>query len=146
MGIESWLKISLPAFPVAFTIFGVWLYWGESPLPLLAPSLAFWSLVILFYLFSHFDIPNRSYPLFLTIAGTLLWTVSSITSHNLGKFLTSNRYTGFVSVVSNKDFWFAYSCSVVGCIVGLRQFFRLEPLIMNQIQSDRAARIGAGAP
>jgi hypothetical protein len=134
---ESWLKISLPAFPVAFTVLGVWLYWGDNPLPLLAPPIAFWGLVMLFYLFSHFDLPNKSYPLFLTVGVTLCWLTSSITSHNLGKFLTSSRYTGFWSVLKNIDFWYAYLCSAVGCGVGLTQFFRLEPLIMAQIAKDR---------
>jgi hypothetical protein len=57
---ESWLKIGLPGFPVAFTIFGVWLYWGDNPLPLLAPPLAFWGLVILLYLFSHFEVDSTA--------------------------------------------------------------------------------------
>ena len=30
MATESWLKIALPAYPVLFTIFGVWLYWGDN--------------------------------------------------------------------------------------------------------------------
>src|SRR6266550_3878595 len=111
MGLESWLKISIPAFPVAFAIFGIWLYWGESPLPFLAPSVAFWGLVVLFYLFSHLDLPNRKYPFILTIGVTVLWLVTAITSHNLGKFITSNRYTGPGSVFWNKDFWYAYICS-----------------------------------
>src|SRR2546422_1440645 len=67
MSSESWFKVSLPAFPAAFTIFGVGLYWGENPLPLLPPSIAFWGLVILFYLFTHLYVPNRAYPLLFTI-------------------------------------------------------------------------------
>src|SRR5260221_12398232 len=141
MAPESWLKISLPAFPVAFTLFGVWLYWVENPLLFLAPAAAFWGLMILFYLFSHFDLPNKAWPLFLIMGSTALWVVSSITSHNLGKFLTSKQYTGFVSVLSNKDFWFAYTCSVFACVVGLMHFFRLEPQIASQIQSDRTHRM-----
>jgi hypothetical protein len=134
---ESWLKICLPAFPAAFTIFGVWLYWGDNPIPLLAPPIVFWGLVILFYLFSHLDVPNRSYPLLLTIAITSLWLVSSVTSHNLGRFIASKEYSGFESVLSDKNFWYAYICSGVACVVGLKQFFRLEPLILDQIARDR---------
>jgi hypothetical protein len=133
---DSWLKISLPAFPVAFTVLGVWLYWGDNPLPLLAPPIAFWGLVILFYLFSHFELPNKSYPLLLITGTTALWLVASITSHNLGKFLISNRYTGFSSLLSNRDFWYAYLCSGAGCAVGLGHFIRLEPLIVAQIARD----------
>lgn len=140
MAPESWLKISLPAFPVAFSVFGIWLYWGENPLPLLAPAVAFWGVVILFYLFSHFDEPTRSLPLFLMIGQTALWLVSTITSHNLGRFLLSKRYTGVSDVLRNRDFWFAYVSCVVGAAVGLFHFFRLEPLIVTQIKADRAGR------
>jgi Na+/citrate or Na+/malate symporter len=134
---ESWLKISLPAFPVAFTIFGVWLYWGDNPLSLLAPSIAFWGLVILFYLFSHIEMRNRSYPLILMIGATTLWLISSITSHSLGKFVTSSQYGGFVSIFSNKNFWYAYICCAVACGTGLGHFVRFEPLIVAQIERDR---------
>jgi hypothetical protein len=138
MAPESWLKISLPAFPVAFTIFGVWLYWHENPLPLLAPSGAFWGVVVLFYLFSHLDLPSgRSYSLFLIIAATSLWMVSAITSHNLGKFVASNRYVGVGSVFSNTDFWYAYICSASACAAGLLHFIRYEPEIVKQIKKDR---------
>jgi len=138
MAPESWLKISLPAFPVAFTIFGVWLYWRENLLPLLAPSVAFWGLVVLFYLFSHLEaLPNRSYHLFLIIAATSLWMVSAITSHNLGKFVISNRYVGLGSVLRNTDFWYAYISSAVACVVGLIHFIRYEPEIVEQIKRDR---------
>ena len=143
MAPESWLKISLPAFPVAFSVFGLWLYWGENPLPLLAPSVAFWGVVILFYLFSHCDVPTRSYPLLLMIGETALWLVSSITSHNLAKFLLSKQYTGYLDVLRNKDFWCAYVCCAFGATVGLFHFFRLEPIIVAQIKADRAAR-GSG--
>ncbi len=115
---ESWLKISLPAFPVGFTMFGVWLYWGENPLPLLPPSIAFWGVVILFYLFSHFDVPNRRYPLLLMICSSVLWLVASITSHSLAKFLTSTRYRGLGSILASTDFWYAYVCAGVGGAIG----------------------------
>jgi|SRR6266850_1764958 len=138
MAPESWLKISLPAFPVAFTIFGVWLYWRENPLPLLAPSVAFWGVVVLFYLFSHLDLPDgRSYSLFLIIAATSLWMVSAITSHNLGRFVISTRYSGFWSVFGSADFWYAYICAAVACGTGLRHFLRYEPEIVEQIRKDR---------
>ncbi len=139
MSAESWYKISLPAFPVAFTVFGVWLYWGENPLPLLPPSISFWGLMILFYLFTHLYVPNRMYPLLLTIFGTALWMVASITSHKFGKFLTSERYSGFLSILLNKDFWYAYICAGVVCAVGLRDFFRFESLILAKSQEDRDA-------
>ena len=138
MAPESWLKISLPAFPVLFTILGVWLYWHENPLPLLAPSVAFWGVVVLFYLFSHLDLPDgRSYPLFLIIAATSLWMVSAITSHNLGRFVISTRYSGLLSVFGSTDFWYAYICAAVACGTGLRHFLRYEPEIVEQIKKDR---------
>jgi ABC-type polysaccharide/polyol phosphate export permease len=144
MAPESWLKISLPAFPVAFTVLGIWLYWGENPLPLLAPSIAFWGLVVLFYLFSHLEAqPNKNYQLILIIAATVLWLVSAITSHNLGKFVTSNRYSGLGSIFSTKDFWYAYICSTVACATGLLHFIRYEPEIVEQIKKDRE-RIAEG--
>src|SRR6266481_4503585 len=135
MAPESWLKVGLPAYPVAFTVFGIWLYWRENPLPALAPAVAFWGVVILFYLFSHCELQNKSYPIFLVIGETVLWLVSSITSHNLGKFLLSKQYTGLVDVLSNTYFWFAYGCCIVSAIVGLLHFFRLEPLIAAQVRA-----------
>ncbi len=145
MAPESWLKISLPAFPVAFTILGIWLYWGENPLPLLAPSIAFWGLVVLFYLFSHLEAqPNKNYQLILIIAATVLWFVSAITSHNLGKFVSSNRYIGLRSIFSTKDFWYAYICSAFACAVGAAHFIRYEPVIVEQIKKDRE-RLAEGA-
>lgn len=138
MSAESWLKVGLPAFPVAFSIFGVWLYWGDNPLPILAPAIAFWGVVLLYYLFSHLIVVNRSYPLFLTIAATALWLVSSITSHNLGRFLASNEHVGFKSILLNKDFWYAYICAAFGSFAGVRHFFRYEPEIVKQIKKDRA--------
>ena len=144
MAPESWLKIILPAFPVAFTVFGVGLYWGENPLPLLAPSIAFWGLVVLFYLFSHLEaVPNKNYQLFLIIAATLLWFVSALTSHNLGKFVSSNRYIGLGSIFSTKDFWYAYVCAAFACVTGLWHFIRYEPEIVAQIKKDRE-RIAQG--
>jgi hypothetical protein len=138
MTFESWIKVGLPAYPVAFTIFAVWLYWGDNPLPLLAPSIAFWGVVILFYIFTHCEpVISRFRALFLIVGETVLWSTASITSHNLGRFLLSKQYTGYVSVLSNKDFLFAYACSLVGCAVGLFHFFKWEPVIMAQIIADR---------
>ena len=137
MSRDSWLKVSLPALPVAFTIFGVWLYWGDNPLPTLAPAIAFWGVVVLYYLFSHFDVPGRRYPLFIIILTTVLWLVSSITAHNLGKFLSSSRNTGWLSVLSAKDFWYSYICSIAGWAAGLVHFFRLEPMIVAKLKDDR---------
>jgi hypothetical protein len=146
MAPESWLKISLPAFPTAFTIFGVWLYWHENPLPLLAPAAAFWGVVVLFYLFSHLDVRDRrSSSLFLIIATASLWMVSAITSHNLGKFVTSTRYIGFGSVFSNTDFWYAYICSAVAWSAGLVHFIRYEPEIVEQTKKDRERIESEGA-
>jgi hypothetical protein len=114
MAFESWLKIVLPAFPVAFTIFGVWFYWGENSLALLPPPLAFWGVVILFYVFTHIYVPDRRLPFVLTIFASVLWLVASITSHNLARFLVSTRYSGFISILSSKDFWYAYVNAIVG--------------------------------
>jgi len=136
---ESWYKVSLPAFPVAFTLAGVWLYWGENPVALLPSPVAFWGLVVLFYLFTHLYVPNKRYPLLLTISATLLWLIASITSHNLGKFLISGRYSGPASVLANKDFWYSYVSAGVGCLIGLRNFFRFEPVIAGKSLEDRSA-------
>ena len=74
--------------------------------------MAFWGVVVLFYLFSHLDLPDRrSYSLFLIIAATSLWMVSAITSHNLGRFVISTRYSSFWAVFGNTDFWYAYICA-----------------------------------
>src|SRR5690242_18531361 len=99
MSADSWYKVCLPGFPAAFTVFGVWLYWGENPLPLLAPAVAFWGVVILYYLFTHLYIPNRRHPLVLTILLTGLWLVAAITAHNLGRCLTSGACPTFLSIM-----------------------------------------------
>ncbi|SRR5258708_8611758 len=136
--LDSWLKIGLPAYPALFTIFGAWLYWGDNPVSLLAPPIAFWGLVVLFYLFSHLYTGNR-YPLALMITITVLWLVSAATSHSLGKFVASNQYKGFFSVMSNINFWYAYICAAFAALIGLSHFVRYEPLIVEQIQKDRAS-------
>lgn len=145
MAPESWLKISLPAFPVGFTIVVVWLYWGENPLPLLAPALAFWGVVIFFYVFTHWYVPNRGYPLVIMIFGAVLWFGCSITSHNLGKFFASGRYTGVKSLFSNRDFLAAYICCLANAIMGLINFRKYEPQIMAEIKEQRARIQSGGA-
>ena len=139
MSSESWLKVFMPAFPVAFTVFGVWLYFGENPLPLLPAPIAFWGLVVYCYLFSHQYRPQRRYPLVITIFSTVLWLVASLTSHNLGKFLGSTGYSGTLSLIARKDFWYAYICAAVALAAGLWHFFRYEPMIVSQIRQDRSA-------
>jgi hypothetical protein len=139
MSPESWFKICLPAFPVGFTVFGVWIYFHENPLPLLPAPLAFWGLVICFYLFTHLYIPERRYPFVLIILTTVLWLVAALTSHNLGKFISSTGYTGLLSVMGRTDFWYAYICGVVALVAGLLNFFRYEPAIVSQIREDRLA-------
>lgn len=135
---ESWLKITLPAFPVGFTIFGVWLYWGENPLPILPPSIAFFGVVTLFYLFSHIDIPGKRYPLALMVLTSVLWLLASITSHGLAKFVTSARYNGLGSVVATKDFWFSYVSAGVSGGLGFKKFLDLEPGIAESTKHGRA--------
>ena len=84
MTAESWIKVGLPAYPVAFTIFAVWLYWRDNPLPLLAPSLSFWGIVVLFYIFTHCDpVISRSRSLFLMVGETILWFYSE---HHVAQF------------------------------------------------------------
>jgi hypothetical protein len=136
MLLESWFKIGLPAFPIGFTLLGAWLYWGDNPLALLPPPVAFWGVVVLFYLFSHLYVPNRRYPLVLTIFASVLWLVASITAHNLATFLASNRVPG-LSILGNKDFWYAYISAAAGCSVALWNFLRYEPLIVNKSRQDR---------
>src|SRR5271155_4355729 len=121
MTLESWLKISLPSFPVAFAVLVVGLYWQENILALLPPALALWGLMILYYLFSTWEVPERRSTYYLTISVSCLWFASSLTAHNLGKFVASRSYSGVASALSCKDFWCAYGCAVVGAIAGLIQ-------------------------
>lgn len=137
MSAESWFKVCLPAFPLGFTLFGVWLYWGENPIALLPPSIAFWGLGVLYYLFTHLYVPNRNYPLVLTIGETVLWLVASISAHNLAGFLVSGHHSGVLSVILNKDFLFAYTSACLACATGLVNFFHYEPSIMAQVRRDR---------
>lgn len=134
---ESWFKVGLPAIPVGYTILGVWLYWGENPLPLLAPSIAFWGVVVNFYLFTHVYLPQKRSPFFLAIFTANLWLVASITAHNLGRFFAAGKFVGIHSLFCNKDFWYSYLFGTVGFAVALWQFVRHEPLIVAQIKRDR---------
>jgi hypothetical protein len=140
MSLESWLKISLPAFPMGFTIFGVWGYFHENPLPLLPAPIAFWGLVVCFYLFSSLYTPDqRRYPLVATVFVTILWFTASLASHSLGKFLGSTSYTGLFSLMGRTDFWYAYICAGVAFAAGLWNFLRYEPTIASQIRENRLA-------
>ncbi len=137
---ESWFKVSLSGLPVAFTIFGVWLYWGQNPVALLPPNLAFWGVVITYYLFGHIYVEDdRNAPFWLSVSTALFWLISSITSHNLARYITSQNYSGVLSVFVRRDFWYAYSCALLSSGLGLWEFFKHEPRIMAQIQRDRRA-------
>ena len=98
MSRESWFKIALPAFPVGFVIFGSWLYWGDNVIPLLPPALGFWGVTILYYLFTHLYIPERRLSFILTMGVAGLWLVTSITAHNLGRFVNSSQLWEIISV------------------------------------------------
>jgi hypothetical protein len=137
MSRESWFKIVMPAFPVGFTIFGVWIYWRENPLALLPSPIAFAGVVILFYLFTHLYVPSRRYPLIMIMLATILWLVASITAHNLGKFLSSREYSGAASIMTRTDFWYAYICAGIAFAAALKNFLRYEPLIVARVQEDR---------
>jgi hypothetical protein len=137
MGPESWLKVCLPAFPLGFALIGIGGYWRENPVPLLPPTIAFWGLGVLYYLFTHLYVPNRRYPLVLMIGASILWLVASITSHNLSKFMVSPAYSGPLSVLRNTDFLFAYISAGLGCAAGLINFFKYEPLILAKVQEEK---------
>lgn len=140
IGWESWFKVGLSALPTLFTIFGIWLYWGDNPLPLLAPNVAFWSVVLSFYLFTHIYVPEKRSPFYLAICTSGSWLISSITAHNLGHFLGSSAYTGALSVLTNKDFRYSYGSASIGFVIALLLFIRHEPFIAAQIKSERGAK------
>jgi hypothetical protein len=100
--------------------------------------LAFWGVVITYYLFGHLYLPNRNTPFWLAVGTALLWLVSSITSQNLARFLASGNYQGLFSILHNRDFWYAYVFAAVGFAVALWQFSRHEPQIVAQIKRERA--------
>ena len=138
MSPESWFKVSLSALPVAFTVFGVWGYWHEDPLRLLAPNIAFWGVVLEFYLFSNLEVPASRAPFYYSISSALLWLVSAITTHNLVRALASNPKAGLMFELGSKDFWFAYAAAAVGCGEPLWRFFKFEPLISEHKQNKEA--------
>ena len=139
MPLESWLKIAMPAFPIGFTLVGTCLYWKENPLPLLAPPIAFWGLMICYYLFGTLYVPQRRYPLVMMMIATLLWLVASLTSHSLAEFLHSDCYRGPLSLIRRTDFWYAYICAAGSLFGGLKNFLEYEPQILAQVRLNRAA-------
>jgi hypothetical protein len=139
MSSESWFKVGLSALPVGFTVFGTWGYWHENPLPLLAPNLAFWGVVIEFYLFTHIYVPESRAPFVFAVCVSLLWLVSAITAHNLARFLASKNYSGLLSVLATRDFWYAYICAAVGSSMPLFRFLKHEPKIVAKTDIERAA-------
>lgn len=96
-------------------------------------------MVLSFYLFTHVYVPERRGPFYLAVCTSGSWLVSSITAHNLGRFLASQAYTGVVSLLGNKDFRFSCGFSAVGFAIVLVQFIRHEPGIAAQMQSERSA-------
>jgi hypothetical protein len=136
---ESWFKIGLSALPTSFTIFGLWLYWGDNPLPVLAPSLGFWGVVIAFYLFTHIYVENSRAPFFFATFTACLWLVSAITAHNLGQFLRANQQVGVLRLFKNKDFWYAYAPSTLSLGTALWQFLLHEPRIVREIEGERTS-------
>ena len=138
MTAESWAKVFLPALPTGFTVLGVWGYWGENPLPLLAPNMAFWGVVITFYLFTYLSRPGSRTPYFFAVATALLWGVSAVTGHNLGRFIASADYSGLKSVLSQRDFWYCYVFGVLGAGLPLWKFLEYEPRIAAQVENERA--------
>jgi hypothetical protein len=135
---ESWFKVGLSGIPVLFTILGPGLYWGDNILPALAPSIGFWGVVIAFYLYTHIYIPGKRSPFFLAVSTACLWMVSSITAHNLGRFVGSSNYHGTLSVLGDKDFWYSYFMSAFSALLALSQFLKHEPGILAQSRADSA--------
>lgn len=138
MNWESWLRISLPGMPAAYTLIAIWAWWHENPLPLLAPNIAFWGVVITFYLFTHLYIPKNISLFSLTFFTSVVWIVSALASHSLAEFLASDEYSGLGSVLGTRYFWFAYIFAITGMGVALRMFIKYEPDIIAHAQSDRA--------
>ena len=138
MAAESWFKVCLPALPTGFTVFGIWGYWGENPLPLLAPNMAFWGVVITFYLFTHLYRPSSRSPYVLSVTTALLWFVSAVTGHNLARFLASADYSGLESVLYRTDFWYSYVFGGLGAGLALWQFLEHEPRIVAQVENESA--------
>ncbi len=133
---ESWFKVGLPALPALWAVFGLWGYWGENPIPLLAPAVAYWGVVVVYYLFGRVYAPKTYSPFWLAVFTVLLWFISSITSHHLSKFLALST-PRITQVIANRDFLYAYVCAVLSACLGLWQFLRHEPKI---VERDRIQR------
>lgn len=135
---ESWFKVGLSALPILFSIFGVWLYWRENPLPVLAPSIAFWGVSTTFYLFTQMYVPNSPRaPFFLAVFTAMFWLLASITAHSLGVFIRSKSYSGVLSILGNVDFWYSYICAVLSFLLAFWQFCIHEPRIVERISQER---------
>lgn len=137
---ESWFKVGLSALPIGFSIFGVGLYWRENPLPVLAPSIAFWGVSTTFYLFTQIYMPESRAPFYLAVFTALFWLLASVTAHNLGVFLKSTSYSGIVSVLRNTDFWYSYIFGVFSFSLAFWQFRVHEPRIIQRIKQQIAER------
>ncbi len=138
---ESSFKIGLPAIPLMYTVLAVWGYWGENPVALLPPQIAFWGVVITFYLFTHIYLPDSRAPFFMTLLTSLVWLISSLTSHGLARIIASNDYQGFFSLLLSKDLWFSYGFSFAGFGVAFWQFVIHEPRIVAEARRQR--QVGA---
>ncbi|OFV96276.1 MAG: hypothetical protein A3F68_09655 [Acidobacteria bacterium RIFCSPLOWO2_12_FULL_54_10] len=139
MKLESWFKVGLPALPIAFTVVGVWIYWKENPIPILAPQVAFWGVAITFYLFTYLYKPGSRSPYVLSVCTSLFWFISALTSHNMGRFVSSTGYSGIGSILSTADFWFAYIFAILAMGPPLYLFMKFEPQIAIQVEKDREA-------
>ena len=140
MSLESLFKIGLPAFPLGFTILGAWLYWGDNPLALLPPPLAFWAGRNFLNLFASIC-SEPADPLVLTIFASVLWLVASITAHNLSRFLSASQHIQFATLMGRTYFLYAYISAGFGCTVAGWNFLRYEPAIVNKSRRDRGAAI-----
>jgi hypothetical protein len=136
MNWESLFKVSLTALPIGFSLLGVGLYWHENPLPVLAPSLAFWGVTTAFYLFTQAYMPTSRAPFLGAVYTAIFWLVASIAAHNLAVFLRSTSYSGFWSILKNTDFWYSYVSALMGFLLALWQFCKHEPRIVERIQQQ----------
>ena len=134
---ESWFKVGLAALPIGFSIFGVGIYWHENPLPVLAPSIAFWGVSTAFYLFTQVYMPESRAPFYLAVFTAMFWLLASITAHKLGAFLNSKSYSGMLSILGNIDFWYSYAFALAGFSLALWQFRIHEPHIIERIEKQR---------
>ena len=135
---ESWFKIGLPALPTFFSIFGAWLGWGRSPVPLLAPNVAFWGVVISFYLFTYMYRPTRRTPFFVAVGTALCWFAACCYSMELSKIVESDAYkTNGVSLVfGTRFFYLAYLFALTAFVNAMRLFVHHEPRIVRHQRSQ----------